>query len=118
MENNTPGYVSALLKPAPGRGSDRRVWSIELQGVWIPFFTATNTAGETAIPHEALGAPLRLQREQDGTPRFTKSGRPVIRVVKELSDQIRIVRDNFSYGLLQYAGNILKIACAQCTYLP
>ena len=84
------------------------MWSIPLQGVWIPFFTATNTAGETAIDAETLGAPLRLQREKDGTPRFSKTGRPVIRVVKELSDQIRIVRENFAFGLLSYADTVQK----------
>lgn len=100
--------IGALLQPAPGRGSDRKVWSIALQGVWIPFFTATNTTGESAIAHEVLGAPLRLQREQDGTPKFSKSGRPVIRVVKELSDQIKIIRENFTYGLLNYAVGVQK----------
>ena len=78
----TPSYISALLKPMPCKGTDRRAWSIPLQGVWIPFFTATNTAGETAIAAEALGAPLRLQRNPDGTPKFGNTGRPVIRVVK------------------------------------
>ena len=108
MENPTPGYISTLLQPMAERGSDRRAWSIPLQGVWLPFFTATNTQGETAIHAEVLGAPLRLVREKDGTPRFSKTGRPVIRVVKELSDQIRIVRENFTYGLLSYADTIQK----------
>ncbi len=66
------GYVAALLQPLKNTQGDRRVWSIPLNGVWIPFFTATNVAGETAIPAEALGAPVRLQREQDGTPKFRK----------------------------------------------
>ena len=77
--------------------------------VWLfPVFTATNTAGETAIPPEALGAPLRLQRNPDGTPKFSQTGRPVIRVVKELSDQIRIVRENFTYGLTSYTEAVSK----------
>ena len=105
---STPGYISALLQPMPGRGTDRRAWSIPLQGVWIPFFTATNTAGETAIPAEAMGAPLRLIRQPDGTPKFSQTGRPVIRVVKELSDQIRIVRENFTAGLLSYTETVRK----------
>ena len=107
-KSTTPSYISALLKPMPGKGTDRRAWSIPLQGVWIPFFTATNTAGETAIAAEALGAPLRLQRNPDGTPKFGNTGRPVIRIVKELSDQIRIVRDNFTAGLLNYAASVQK----------
>jgi len=107
-ENSTPGYISALVKPLPGRGSDRRAWSIPLAGVWLPFFTATNTAGETAIEAEALGAPLRLQYEKDGTPKFGQNGKPVIRIVKELSDQILLVRDNFMAGLLSYAETVRK----------
>jgi septum formation inhibitor MinC len=108
MEQTTPGYISALVKPLPGRGSDRRAWSIPLAGVWLPFFTATNTAGETAIEAEALGAPLRLQYEKDGTPKFSQNGKPVIRIVKELADQIRIVRENFMAGLLSYAQTVQK----------
>jgi hypothetical protein len=108
MEQTTPGYISALVKPLPGRGSDRRAWSIPLAGVWLPFFTATNTAGETAIEAEALGAPLRLQYEKDGTPKFSQNGKPVIRIVKELADQIRIVRENFMAGLLSYAQTVRK----------
>ena len=108
MEQTTPGYISALVKPLPGRGSDRRAWSIPLAGVWLPFFTATNTAGETAIEAEALGAPLRLQYEKDGTPKFSQNGKPVIRIVKELSEQIRLVRENFMAGLLSYAQTVQK----------
>jgi len=108
MEQTIPGYISALVKPLPGRGSDRRAWSIPLAGVWLPFFTATNTAGETAIEAEALGAPLRLQYEKDGTPKFSQNGKPVIRIVKELSEQIRLVRENFMAGLLSYAQTVQK----------
>lgn len=104
----TPGYISALLQPAPGRAADRRVWSIPLGGVWVPFFTATNSCGETAIAPEVLGAPLRLAKDADGTPKFGKSGRPILRVVKELSDQVRIVRDNFTAGLLAYVDTVRK----------
>jgi hypothetical protein len=108
MEQTIPGYISALVKPLPGRGTDRRAWSIPLAGVWLPFFTATNTAGETAIEAEALGAPLRLQYEKDGTPKFSQNGKPVIRIVKELSEQIRLVRENFMAGLLSYAQSVQK----------
>jgi hypothetical protein len=107
-ENATPGYISALVKPLPGRGSDRRAWSIPLAGVWLPFFTATNTAGETAIEAEALGAPLRLQYEKDGTPKFSQNGKPVIRIARELSEQIKLVRENFMAGLLSYAETVQK----------
>ncbi len=110
---DTPQYVSALLQPIPGRSSDRRVWSIPLAGVWCPFFTATNAAGETAIPAEALGNPLRLALEKDGTPKFSTSGRPVFRVAKEVADQVRIVKDNFVAGLMAYTESVAKGMPAQ-----
>ena len=110
---NTPNYVSALLMPHAEAKSDRRVWSVPLLGVWVPFFTATNAAGETDISSDVIGAPIRLQRNQDGTPKFSKNGKLVLRTVKELSDQIRLVRDNFTFGLMAYTENIRKTMPAE-----
>ena len=107
-DTNTPGYISALLQPRPERTADRRSWSIPVFGVWVPFFTATNTEGQTRISHEALGAPVRLAREKDGSARIADNGRPVLRLVKELSDQVRLVRENFQAGLLSYAENVQR----------
>ncbi len=105
----TPVYIKNLLKPPASQpSSDRRVWSIPLAGVWLPFFVATNTVAETAIAADVLGAPLRLAREQDGTPKFSSKGKPVVRVVKELADQVRLVRENFVAGLMQYAASVQK----------
>jgi hypothetical protein len=108
MKTNTPKYITALLQPIPGQATDRKVWSIPLAAVWQPFFTATNAAGETAVPADALGHPLRLAVEKDGTPKFSTSGRPVFRVAKELADQVRIVRDNFVAGLMAYTDTVSK----------
>jgi len=113
LKTETPGYVSALLRPIPGQATDRKVWSIPLGGVWVPFLTATNAAGETAIPAEALGNPLRLALEKDGTPKFSTSGRPVFRVAKEVADQVRIVKDNFVAGLMAYTESVAKGMPAQ-----
>lgn len=104
----TPVYIARLLQPRSQQAADRRVWSIPLGGVWLPFFTATNTAGETSIPAEALGAPLRLAKDKDGTPKLSASGRPVFRVVREIADQVRLVRENFAAGLLAYAEGVRK----------
>ncbi len=101
-------YIKALVTPqAKKAGTSRRVWSIDLETVWLPFFTATNTMGDTAIPHEALGAPLRLGYNKDGTVKFSLAGRPVIRVVKELSDSVQLVRGNFTAGLMAYANGVI-----------
>ena len=103
----TANYIKALVTPqAKKANTSRRVWSIDLETVWLPFFTATNVTGDTAIPHDALGAPLRLAYNKDGTVRFSNSGRPVIRVVKDLSDSVRMIRDNFTAGLMAYANEV------------
>ena len=106
--SSSPNYVKALLKPTSTKGSSRKVWSVDLETVWLPFFTAANVQGDTAIPREALGAPLRLAKEQDGTVKFSKTGRPVLRVAPELASQIKVVRENFVAGLQNYATGVAK----------
>jgi len=104
---SAPAYIKNLLRPNGQKPSGRKVWSIDLESVWLPFFTATNTEGITLIPSEALGAPLRLAYELDGSVKFnSKTGKPVIKVVKDVSDQIRLVRENFVAGLQQYVTSV------------
>ena len=40
--------------------------------------------------------------------RFSQSGRPVVRVAKELSDNVRLVRDNFTANLVNFAGEVMR----------
>ena len=94
------------MTPRTKQPQGRKVWSIDLQTVWLPFFTATNAMGDTAIPSAALGCPLRLGYDKAGAVRFTPVGRPVIRVAKEISDGVRVVRDNVTANLLSYAGEV------------
>lgn len=105
---NTPQYIKALLTPSQKSAPSRRVWSIDLETVWVPFFTATNVMGDTAIPSEDLGAPLRLAKARDGSVRFSQSGRPSLRVAPNLNEHIRVVRENFVAGLLSYAGQVME----------
>jgi len=105
---DTPNYIKALLAPNGKKPQGRKVWSIDLEMVWLPFLTATNTNGETNIPHDSLGCPLRLAYDADGSVKFSKSGRPITRVAKDLSDTIRMVRDNFTAGLQNYAGEVIN----------
>ena len=105
---DTPVYIKSLLTPTTKQPQGRKVWSIDLQQVWLPFFTATNTMGDTAIPSQAIGCPLRLGYDKAGAVRFTQAGRPVIRVAKEISDNVRLVRDNFTANLLNYAGSVIR----------
>jgi hypothetical protein len=102
----TPNYIKTLLMPNGRKPQGRKAWSIDLESVWIPFFTATNTIGDTHLPPEALGAPIRLAYDADGSVRFSKTGRPITKVAKDLSDTIRMVRDNFSAGLVGYAEQV------------
>ena len=85
----------------------RRVWSIDLESVWLPFFTATNVMGETAINADALGAPLRLAYSADGEVKFSKTGRPVTKVVKELAESVKLIRENFAGSLQAYANGVI-----------
>jgi hypothetical protein len=103
----TPSYIKALLIPNGKKPAGRKVWSIDLETVWLPFFTATNIVGDTRIPAEALGAPLRLAYDADGAVKFSKTGRPITKVVKEIGDSVRMVRDNFTAGLLAYANGVI-----------
>jgi hypothetical protein len=105
---DTPNYIKALLLPTNGnKPRARRVWGIDLETIWLPFFTATNTMGDTAIPADAMGAPLRLGYNADGSVKFSKTGRPVTKVVKDIADSVRLVKDNFTAGLLAYANGVI-----------
>jgi len=102
----TPNYIKSLLKPTANKAQGRKVWSIDLETVWLPFFTASNTMGVTAIQPESLGSPLRLAYNQDGSVKFSKAGKPVIRVAKEIGDNVKLVRDNFIAGLQNYTNEV------------
>jgi len=67
-----PTYIKSLLRPNGSKPAGRKVWSVDLETVWIPFFTATNTEGLTAIPNDAIGAPLRLAYNPDGSVKFNE----------------------------------------------
>ncbi len=102
----SPSYIKALLQPTQQKSAGRKVWSIDLEQVWLPFFVATNTMGDTAIPLEALGAPLRLAYDKDGAVRFSASGRPIVKVATEIAASVRMVRENFVANLLAYASGV------------
>ena len=47
-------------------------------------------------------------KASDGEVRFTQSGMPVMRVHKDLNNQILVVRDNFVAGLQAYTGSVME----------
>ena len=105
---NTPSYIKSLVTPnTTKKPAGRKVWSIDLETVWLPFFTATNTMGDTAIPSEAIGCPMRLAYDKAGAVRFSQTGKPVVRVAKEVSDSVKMVRDNFVANLMSYTGEVM-----------
>jgi hypothetical protein len=106
MAYETPNYIKALLKPNGSKPAGRRAWGIDLESVWLPAFTAMNAMNETRIPHEALGAPLRLAYNTDGTVKFSKTGRPVVKVVKEIADSVKLIRENLVAGLIAHAHSV------------
>ena len=103
---DSPQYIKNLLLPQAKSPTDRRVWSIPLETTWLPFFTATNAMGDTAIPLDALGCPIRLAYDKDGSVKFSKSGRPVSKVAKPISDSVTLIRQNFVANLQQYAEQV------------
>ena len=107
MTPDTQNYIKSLVMPNGRKPAGRKAWSIDLESTWIPFFTATNTVGDTQLPPDSLGAPLRLAYAPDGTVRFSKGGRPILKVDKPLADTIRMVRDNFTAGLQTYTQQVI-----------
>ena len=103
---DTPNYIKSLLLPNAKSPRGRRVWSIDLETVWLPFLTATNTMGDAAIPADALGCPIRLAYDKDGSVKFSKTGRPVSRVARPISDNVTLIRQNFVANLQQYAEQV------------
>jgi hypothetical protein len=51
---------------------------------------------------------MRLAYDKTGAVRFSQTGRPVVRVAKELSDNVRLVRDNFTANLTSFAGEVME----------
>ncbi len=105
---HTPNYIKSLLLPSAKSPTGRRVWSIDLETVWLPFFVATNAMGDTAIPHDALGAPIRLAYDKDGGVKFSRNGRPTTRVAKPIAQSVSLVRENFVANLKQYASEVAE----------
>lgn len=98
--------VKTMLTPQLKKGGDKRAWSIPVATTWVPFYTATNTAGLTSIAPDVLGAPLRLAKDKDGTIKFSKAGRPMTRVHPVLAEQVKVARENYEADLLAFVGHV------------
>ena len=109
MNKEQISYMKSLFKPTANKSNSRKVWSIDLETVWLPFFTASNVTGISAIPNDALGAPLRLAYNQDGSVKFSKSGKPTIKVAKDISDNVKLARIAYMNGLKDYTEQVKKL---------
>lgn len=102
----TVNDVKVMVTPRHKPVSEKRAWSIGVQSVWVPFYMATNAAGLTEIDPESLAHPVEIAYGKDGLPRFTEDGRPVMRVNKTLSGQVRTARENYEAQLREFVHNI------------
>ena len=108
MFETSPSYIKQLLQPNGNKRQGRRVWSVDLETVWLPFFHATNVMGDTAIPSEALGCPIRLSYDKAGAVKFSNSGRPVTKVAKEITQTVTLVRENMVANLQDYTHQVAE----------
>jgi hypothetical protein len=74
----------------PGRKPVGNTHIITLQTTLLPFFTATNAIGLTRIPQEALEKPIELATNPDGSPKFSRGGRLVTLMNKDISKHIKL----------------------------
>jgi len=95
--------IASLLRPSVKRNGGRKVWGLDLETTLVPFFTAEAVEGHAYIPPEVLGCPLRLQRNDDGEVKFSKTGKPVIRVAQEMGNMVRLMRENLEANLQAHA---------------
>ncbi|MBF8264856.1 MAG: hypothetical protein HW384_720 [Dehalococcoidia bacterium] len=109
--------IKSLLKQSPEKAKDRNIKAFPMNGLWIPFFTATNATGESNIHPSALGAGLQLRVDKDGTPRLKETTDPVTGVVtkspvftpnRELVKAATGVMDNIAFGLITFTATIQK----------
>lgn len=74
---------------------EKKVWSIGLETVLIPYLTASNAIGATCIDGDVLGCPVRIARNADGTPKLNKSGKLVTSVHKDIRVQVANMREAY-----------------------
>ena len=105
---NGNGFIKAMVATRPNSGPEKKSWGIGVENVLVPFFTATNAMGETDVSPDALGAPVRLATNKDGTVRYSNNGRPSTRVAPEITNQVKLMRENFIGSLMDYTGQVVE----------
>ena len=108
--NGTVQFFDSVLAPRGKSPASRKSWGIDLEADWVPFFTAAKVAGKVNIADDVLGAPIRQAYNDDGTPKFSQSGRPVRRVHKDIIAHVTIARENFVAAM---RGQVAVVATEQ-----
>jgi hypothetical protein len=104
----TPEFIKKLTAPvAQKQQSARKIWSIDLP-VFVNYFTATSATGDKVVDAAALGAPLRVAYDKDGQVKFSSTGKPIIRIAKELNQAVRDTREQFAATLVAFAQDTAK----------
>jgi len=100
--SHVKAQFQSILAPTT-KAVSRKAWGIDVNTIWLPFFTAAKTIGavdDVDLPDDALGAPYRLRRDKDtGEVRFSQSGRPMFSVAKSLNDMVNRARENYVSSL-------------------
>jgi hypothetical protein len=100
--------VKSGTKPADRlQVGNRKNWSIPMDTVLLPYFKATNASGRTDIAHEAIGAPLRVATNTDGSVKFNKAGLPIVKVAKDINDAVKAIRDNLVAGMVEFKDSVV-----------
>jgi len=94
MPTEADNYITTLLQPRAKASQERRVWSMPLDSCVVPYLTGMNVLGKSHIPHDALGAPIRLGYAKDGAVKFNAKGRPVFVVADPIKDAVSLMREN------------------------
>ena len=104
---------SSSLAPAPARSISRKAWGIDVNTVFVPYFTAMKTIGAEGVqdlPDAALGAPIVLARDKTGNVRVSKAGRLSYKVNPDLGLLIKRQQQNYIARLQQETGVIISEA--------
>ena len=108
-------YSISLVTPQPTKTViTRRVKSFDVEMLRL-FAVATNVEGKTSIPLDAIGAPYRLATNKDGTIRFGQTGKPSVRIAKELVGFGTMIHQNIVAGIQADTARVFKENEEACT---
>jgi hypothetical protein len=98
MDNKN--WIDSIIQPIGAeKQTTRRVKSFDV-ALLVNFGIALNVEGKMNIPLEAIGAPLRLATAKDGSVKFSASGKPSVKVAKEIVAFGTMIHTNIVKGIM------------------